>query len=57
MQSSCNGIHMLCSIQTNMHTDTSSHENIINHVTHHHDAMHAFHSFSSHLSVEGYAAQ
>jgi len=30
---------------------------IIKHVTHHHRALHAFHSFSSHLGANGYAIQ
>jgi hypothetical protein len=32
MQLSCNDIHILCSIQTHIHTDTYFHENIINYV-------------------------
>jgi hypothetical protein len=58
MQSTCNCIPMFCYFQTHRHTDTSSHEIIIKHVTyHHHHDMHTHNLFSSYFGAEGYVAQ
>jgi len=56
MQSSCNCIHMCCSIQPHRYTDTSTHENNLKHVTYHH-AMHAPHLFSFYFNAKGDATQ
>jgi len=48
---------MFYSIQTHIHIDTSSYENVIKHVTYHHRDMPVFHSFLTHLGAEGYTTQ
>jgi hypothetical protein len=57
MQTSCNGIHMLYSIQTHEHIDTSNMKIHINHIIHYHHAMHAFCTLSSYHSFKGTLTQ
>jgi hypothetical protein len=45
MQTSRNGIHMLCSIQTHKHIDTSSMKSKIKHNISHHYINYAMHAF------------